>query len=501
MFRKTIGLVIIAIALLLHTNSVLGQSSKIDESQKQLNSILPANQVSDDVDYFLKVLQAGHPDLYRYISQEQLDSMLAAVKAKAGQLTYSQFYNELSAVGVAIGCGHLSLSYPKAIERYLYLYSYYPPLYIEIHGKDALVVGDYKDLIGPEFTLVRAIDGVPMDSIIAEMSKYIYRDGYVTTGATWALQQGRFTDYYNRHMADKESYTYLLEQATDSGWVLKEVTLPAWDYKNPTYLYNNNVWREKQLDYSFDAETNTVILTIKSFHYYDIKRGRQRFVKFLKTAYASIQEKQPEHLIIDVRDNEGGSPFFAELVARLFDTEPLSLDSVNEIRYITKADDNKLIKVDYKHSYRRIENASKLAANGNFLKEVAPKSFTWFDTAYEGNLYVMVNGGTFSAASELACYLKANEGAIIVGTESGGTCDPITTGYTGAAELPNSKIVLSVPLVTYYNNIPLPNIPGRGAIPDLPITSLGGNNNSNVDVELDYLLKEIKKQQENLSVK
>ncbi len=491
-------MVFIGLLVLCHATTVLGQSPKIDEPRKQLSSILTAEQVIEDVDYFLKVLKAGHPDLYRYISQAQLDSMATQVKAKAGKLTYSELYNELTIMGVAVGCGHLYLTYPKAIERYLYLHSYYPPLYIEMHGRDAKVVGDYEDLIGPELTFVRAIDGVPMDTIIAEVNKYIYRDGYINTGVSWALQQGFFADYYNRHLADKESYTYLLEQQVDSGWVQKEVTLPAWDYKNPTYLYSNYVWREKQLDFTIDEETNTAILKIKSFDFYTIKRGKQRFYKFLKTVHRDIIEKQPEQLVIDVRDNEGGSPFLAALVVKLFSTESISLDSVRQIRYRSENDTSKLFKVDYKRSYRRIEKSCEPIENGNLAKEVTPDKINWLDTTYKGNLYVMVNGGTFSAASELACYLKANQGATIVGIESGGSCDPISAGFTGDAELPNSKMILTVPLVTYYNRVPLPSEPGRGILPDIPIRTIG--NNPNVDEQLEYLLEEIKQRQENLSV-
>lgn len=499
MFKTLIGSVLCLLLLLSSTQTTLCQSSKIDGPRKQLSSFLTATQVEQDIDYFQNALKVGHPDLYRYISAEQLDSMLSQVRAKAGTLTLSQLYNELTLVGVAVGCGHLWLGFPKEIERYFYLYSYYPPLYLEVHGNDALVVGEYEHLIGPGLTLVRAIDGVPIDTLIEKLYRYAFRDGYITTGGTHALQNGHFTDMFNRYIADKETYTYLLEQATDSGWVMKEVTLPAWDYKNPTYLYNNQVWREKQLDLSFDEATQSMIMKIKSFDHYSIKKGKQHFFKFLKMAYQEIREKQPKQLIIDVRDNLGGNIGYAEMVLRLFDVGPLSIDSVNVLRYNAKIDPDKLLKIGDKRSYNRILKDSEPVKNGNRLKNVESVAYKWFDEPFGGDLYVMVNGGTFSAASEMACYLKANARATVVGDESGGTCDPITTGYDGVAELPNSKLLLWVPLVTYYNRIPTPAVPGRGLMPDIPFRDLG--NNPNADEALDYLLSEIKQQQDKLSVK
>jgi len=495
--NKIIGLVFLALLLLCNSQTASGQASKIDGPRKQLSNVLTAEQVIEDVEYFSRVLQTGHPDLYRYISQAQIDSMLSPIKARAGKLTYAELYNELTRVGVAIGCGHLSISYPKDIERYFYLYSYYPPLHITVHGHDAIIVGEFEHLVGPGFTLVRAIDGVAMDSIITQISRYIYKDGYNATGAIWALRQGWFTDYYNRHMADKESYTYLLEQRTDSGWVLKEVTLPAWDYKNPTYLYSSYVGREKQLDLTFDEETNSAILKIKSFDFYTIKYGRQRFYKFLSDSYKSITERKPAYLILDLRDNTGGSPSYAEAVIRLFNTDVNSMCLTNEIRYRSISDTDKLFSIDYKKDYQRLERRAKPKENGNLVADELGSTYRLKPNTYQGDVFVMVNGGTFSAASELVCYLKANEGATVVGVESGGTCDPITAGVSGEAELPNSKILVHVPLVTFYNDIPLPAEPGRGVIPDIPFRNFG--NDKMVDAELVYLLNEIKKKQGNLS--
>ncbi len=454
--------------MLLMVANVHAQSAKRDKYRLQFDNVPSDQAIIDDVDQFYTALKAGHPDLYRYVTKRQLDSLIAGVKLNAGTITTRQFYNELNSIATAVGCGHLVLDYPKKLNRYFKKYVYYPPLYLEVHDSTVVVVRSYMDTAKMEQTIVHAINGVPIDSILGSFDYYITHDGYNTSSNDWLLETGWFNDFYTRFWPDSSSYTYALEQLTDTGWVSKEVTLPGFDYKTMKLPRPKRHKPEQQLQLQYDEDTHTGILTFKTFDPQAISRGKQKFNKFVRESFWRIAQLQPEQLIIDLRGNEGGNSFYPEVLIGLLGTEPYHLYRNMEIRYRSLGGKEQLLKIKNKKSYRRLEKHGIPSRNGNlsmslFTDKLMPNN----PFAYKGNVYIMVDGGTYSAASELACYLKEHVEAIVVGSETGGSCDPITAGLYGDVELENSGIVLHIPLIAFDKDIQKPRIPGRGLIPDI----------------------------------
>lgn len=81
-------------------------------------------------------------------------------------------------------------------------------------------------------------------------------------------------------------------------------------------------------------------------------------------------------------------------------------------------------------------------------------------------VYVLINGGTFSAAAEFCAIARSRNRAIFIGQEAGG-------GYYGNSSLgaplltlPNSKIRVSIPLGRYELAVDQRVPVGHGVIPD-----------------------------------
>lgn len=488
--NKINGFLLLGLMLLLAFGSASAQSSKRDGYRQQFNRVFPAEQVIEDVDFFFKVLEAAHPDLYRYLTKQQMDLLLAQVKGQAGAITNRELYNQLNHIASAIGCGHLVVSYPKKQEKYFGRYTYYPPLHIEIHDSVAVVMKSYIDTAQVKNAIVRSINGVPMDSILLGMEQYLTHDGHIQSANKWLLETGWFNDFYIRFWPDSSTYTYALEMMTDSGWVNKDITLPGYDYKTMKLKHGKRPKPETQLSLKFDGDTRTAVLTLKSFDPREIARGKQNFNKFIKQAFWQIVQMEPEQLVIDLRGNEGGNSFYPEAVIAFLSSEPFRLYRNMEIRYRSLSSEKALVRVKGKKSYKKMEKYSLPARNGNReLKQFTERYVTNYPYSYKGTVYIMVNGGTYSAASELACYLKEHVMAIVVGSETGGTCDPVTAGMYGTATLPNTGIVVDIPLIAFDKDIKRPRIPGQGLMPDIPYHVIAPD--SITDPELDYLLEVI----------
>jgi hypothetical protein len=100
----------------------------------------------------------------------------------------------------------------------------------------------------------------------------------------------------------------------------------------------------------------------------------------------------------------------------------------------------------------------------NSLKLKPPKV-----DVFEGKLYVLMNGISFSSTADLISDIKKTRNAIFIGEESGGTFEGPTGGDNIVIQLPNSKIMVrispNVQIGHMYQKHPI----GRGVLPDYPI--------------------------------
>ena len=60
--------------------------------------------------------------------------------------------------------------------------------------------------------------------------------------------------------------------------------------------------------------------------------------------------------------------------------------------------------------------------------------------AFQGKVYVLINGGSFSASCILSSNLQGSKRAVFVGEETGGTYNGTVAGRMPLLELPNSKL-------------------------------------------------------------
>ncbi|MFZ5979502.1 MAG: S41 family peptidase [Candidatus Zixiibacteriota bacterium] len=139
-------------------------------------------------------------------------------------------------------------------------------------------------------------------------------------------------------------------------------------------------------------------------------------------------------LIIDLRDNGGGSPSMIQLITSYFFDEPKHLNSF----YIRKEDS---IQQFWTQAY----------VEGPRMSDV--------------DLYVLTSSYTFSAAEEFTYNLKNMERATIVGETTGGGAHPVTR-----RRFNNLNVVISLPYGRAINPISGTNWEGKGVEPHITTT-------------------------------
>lgn len=99
---------------------------------------------------------------------------------------------------------------------------------------------------------------------------------------------------------------------------------------------------------------------------------------------------------------------------------------------------------------------------------------------------MLINGGTFSTASEFASIAHANNRALFIGEETGGGYYGNCSLGTPTLWLPNSSIGVTIPLAKYELAVTNNVSPGRGLIPEIQthysIEDILTNNDKDINV-------------------
>ena len=111
-------------------------------------------------------------------------------------------------------------------------------------------------------------------------------------------------------------------------------------------------------------------------------------------------------------------------------------------------------------------------------------------TNFKGKIYVLINGGSFSASSIISSNLKGSKRATFVGEETGGAFNGTVAGKMPLIEMPNSKLNVRMGLMAC---IPVykTDVEGHGIYPDQEISPTLDDRIKGNDPEMNWILSDI----------
>ena len=115
----------------------------------------------------------------------------------------------------------------------------------------------------------------------------------------------------------------------------------------------------------------------------------------------------------------------------------------------------------------------------------------------KGDVYILMNGRSASTTSEFTAAVQAHKLATFIGEESGGAYHGGNGGDFASLKLPNTKIMVEVPLSKYVMNSMEPRYMYNGTLPDFSIATTMQDILQLKDPQLDfaiYLIEEKRKQ-------
>lgn len=432
-------------------------------------ALTPA-QVREDFQLTVDAVEAGLPDIHW--RQTPREWTAAKVRAAAQLPTVTDahgLFRVLRPMLAQIGEGHLSLKRGEALQRQDREIGRYLPLDLHWNTRGIFVIAGYGQAadIAPG-TRVLAIDGQGPDALLRELMTVTGHDGAIPTlpmrtagGRTYASLR------YRLHGVEP---TFRLSLRGPDGRVFaREVASvprsarPSIKAADPSPLATLE-W----------LDANTAYLYVPTFSNRAYRAAGADFTSTIKALFEDIDRKGARDLILDLRDNGGGSePNESILFSYLVDA-PLhkyaAVDARARSLSVTSLGGRRFDKTVLDDEDMPTQRA---LPGGRFTRlNAAPEGlmsrWTVFSPVFHGRLVVLAGGSTFSGGAELASMLFHTQRGVFVGEEVGGADDGNTSGYDWEIVLPNSRLELSVPLLQFRMNW-RPAKPGRGVFPDCDV--------------------------------
>lgn len=471
-----------------------------------------------DIDLTHQILKDGHPGLYWYISKKQLDDKFDSLKNAINEpLTTTQFYQKLSPVVAAIKCGHTALRFPSVIqknkaEREAAKNKVYPLnqfTYAVADDKLIVINNKSKNKSIKTGTEILEIDGLAPKEIFNIVSTGFSYDGYNSSSKNKRIERN-FASLYKIYFSEQDSVAVKFK--TDSTVINTFISFydkkkdaeakkkldtaktvakaPVKKVKETFKHRGNKVNNEYQLDFKFlDKEKDIAYLKIKSFNV-----PSANFPLFYKQVFDSIALSKSKNLVIDIRNNPGGT-LSASLALFSYLTD-------KEFVYLAKPINNGGFSADkYQTGFKKIRYyLTAFNDNGDIYEDEEGNSFSFMKgykpqkphkNNYKGKVYVLINEFSFSASSLISANLKGINRATFVGIETGGGFNQCTAGRMPVVTLQHTKLALRFGL-NRMAPIYQQDLFGRGVFPDVEIQSTLKDRISNYDRELQWILTDIK---------
>jgi hypothetical protein len=444
-------------------------------------TLVGAAELNADVDVLQRVYESMHPGLYRYNSKAQMAANFSELRSDFDHdQTLADAYLALSRFTAKVRCGH---TYPnffnqtKWVTAELFLHADRLPFLFRWLDRRMVVTGG----VAPGTNLqpgteVLSIDGIPVGSILDRLMAYSRADGsndakrIANLEVTGIARYEAFDIYYPMVFPVKGSTRELRVRSVSGSESTVTVDLISPEQRaadiaaRDAALHGGDapIWTLERLD------ARTSILRMPTWVVYDSKWDWKRW---LDRSFDRLVADRVPNLIIDLRNNEGGSGVGDEIIAHLIPKNLPLPGYVRLVRYRKVASDVLPYLDTWDHSFDDWGSSAVDDGNGfyrltRYDDDPSGNVIKARGTHYKGKVWVLVNASNSSATFEFELVAQQYKLATLVGQPTGGNRRGINGGAFYFLRLPNSKIEIDLPLIGQF---PIALAADEGLQPDIEV--------------------------------
>jgi hypothetical protein len=401
--------------------------------------IFTTEAVKRDLNFAFERLTNLHPGLHRYTTKEELKRYFNKLLLNVpDSMNIWQAHSYISQLIGEIRCGHTRL-FPNMDELEKLKKQ---PVFFPLPSRwlsDSLYVRT-GDAAAPKWWRVESINNVPVAALLSHFEKRFALDGESRKG--------------KQLFFDNLAYYYAVLKERPTSFVLKVKSVPAnndtlielpaltWQALEKMRAENKIVFGTGRLKpFEFRTQGQIGFLTVRNFNGERHRSFGYNFPAFLDSAFQQTLNNKITHLVIDIRNNGGGDDAYGALLYSHLTNKPFY----------------------YFKEVVTLKNGAFVNVSHPQLKQQPASAI-----AYLGKTSLLVDGLTFSTAADFAAIFKEHNRGLIVGMETGGAFQGNNSGPSSEVTLPNTGIVLSIPLWRYTNAVKNTKS-ASGVMPDVEI--------------------------------
>jgi hypothetical protein len=420
-----------------------------------------------------KALEEGHSGIYRYTSKEELDRLFnQAEQSLIKPLSLPEFYRVLAPAVAAIKCGHTDVSLPKDYMEIYTTKNGILPLQVRVLAGKAYV---WRDLSGSPASLtgkeIRSINGVPASEIVERMRAATSGDGDIQTNRWWRISGWAFSSQLLALLGLPGPYDLVLWDSKEQREI--KVHLEGVGRARLVEMARARFPQDKGPmtvgDFKFLDEGRIAILKIRGFGGFADANRKKTLREFYRESFDAMRKKGTKTLILDLRGNGGGEDELGKLLLSYLLDKPFKYYDdlvINALQFPTLRKYADLPDVPEDRVERLPDGKYRVLEHAHPNLGLQQPSLP----AFQGKVFILINGGCFSTAAEFLSHVHYRKRATFIGEESGGGYYGNSSGVVPALTLPNTKLVVHVPLVTYYMAVAGNKAAAHGVLPDRPVS-------------------------------
>ncbi|WP_221393763.1 S41 family peptidase [Dyadobacter sp. NIV53] len=277
--------------------------------------VLTKEQAAEDFQWLRRALEYVHPRLYKYESKQVVDARFDSLGSTInGNMKAIDLLSLVSTINASVRCGHLYTipQYGLADEI---LNKKVLPFYIRIIDEKIYIRFNCSDKLIPNGSRILSVNGRSADEILKYLLPRIASDGNIRTRKIRLLERYHFRLFHGfdlyYHLHIDRSDTFKIEYIEYNSNKSKTITVSGVTFVDRQRILQDRYKKDEQAwfttpspNFEINEKEKYARLAIPRSFY---SKTDPDFDSLLNAAFAKIRDLQIRDLILDLRNNEGGS--------------------------------------------------------------------------------------------------------------------------------------------------------------------------------------------------